>query len=181
MTRSRATKTFGQLQSTFEALLPFIDGRSSINAEYESLRLSFFELKSEIEQNLGQYNPEERDFIYTAFSRVKQPSFGIAARRFRSRSIASQSRDSSVASDASAEMPGDESLTSDGGTKMAVDDLSNFVVERDARILEVKKKELDIKNRIEDDEEEFAEVQRKMDRHRQDEEAKLRKAIREKR
>ena len=94
-----------------------------------------------------------------------------------------------MASDASIEMPGDESSTSGGETKMAANDLSNFVVERDACILEVK--ELDIKNRIEDEEDKFAEVQRKMERRRQDEdgqlqrqrqdeELKLRKAAREK-
>ena len=71
MTRSRATKVFGQFQSTFEALLPFIDGRSGINEEYENYRLRFFELRREIEENLGQYSLEEKEFFYNAFTRVK--------------------------------------------------------------------------------------------------------------
>ena len=100
---------------------------------------------------------------------VPQPTFGVARRRFRSRPIASQSRDTSVASDASTEMPGNES-SNNGGTKVAANDLSN--VERDARILEVKLKEreLILKHRIEVGEEEFAEAQRQLERRRRDKE-----------
>ena len=47
-------------------------------------------------------------------------------------------------------MPGDESSTSGGEAKMTANDLSNFVVKRDARILEVKKKELDFMSRVSD-------------------------------
>ena len=59
-------------------------------------------------------------------------------------------------------MPGDESSTNDGETKTATGGLSS-VVEYDARILEVKEKELFFKHRIEVGEEEFAEKRRQMD------------------
>ena len=67
-----------------------------------------------------------------------------------------------MASDASIEMPGDESSTSGGETRTAANGLSN-VVEYDARILEVKERELFFKRRIEVGEEEFAEKRRQMD------------------
>ena len=77
---------------------------------YISIISNFFYEISEIKEieNLGQYNSGERDVIYNAFSKVPQPTFGITGHRFRSWSIVSQSRDSSVASDVSIEMPGDE-------------------------------------------------------------------------
>ena len=124
------------------------------------------------------------------FLGVPQPTFGVARRRFRSRPIASQPRDTSVPSDASIEMPGNESSTSGGGTGLAADDLSDFVIERDARIFEVKKRkmdyrhrieveekelaerrrQMDIRNRVEDEEDEFAEARRQLERRRRDEE-----------
>ena len=67
-------------------------------------------------------------------------------------------------------MPGNESSTSGGGTGLAADDLSDFVIERDARILEVKERELILKQRIEVGEEESAEARRQLERRRQDEE-----------
>jgi len=74
-------------------------------------------------------------------------------------------------------MPGDGTSMSGGETKTATNGLSN-VVERDARILEVKERELLFKHRIEVGEEEFAEEQRQLERRRRDKEDEFAKVRR---
>jgi len=73
-----------------------------------------------------------------------------------------------MASDASIEMPEDEPSTSGGEAKTAANGLSNVV--GDARILEVKERELILKHRIEVGEEEFAEARWQLERRRRDKE-----------